>query len=328
MGGNRLSRIEQDFEALGEQVPERLFGLENPDNICYANSVLQSLYFCQDFRKYVLNQKAVPPDSLLAELRELYYTMSTQKKMTGVMNSKKLMSKVRRSNELFNNDDHHDSHEFFNWMINQLDEEIKAVNGQSWLQQLFEGKFTTATKCLCCENVTYREEVFMDLSLEVEQNSSLIASLKNYSNTEILSGQDKFLCDKCCCKQEAERKTLIKHSPNLLVCHLKRFKYSEELRRYVKLSSRVAFPSQLRLPTILPETPDKLYELFATVIHLGPGFQYGHYMSIVKSHGHWIKFDDDYIEMVDEKLIQHIFGSPKEGATMPCGYLLFYRAIN
>ena len=36
------------------------------------------------------------------------------------------------------------------------------------------------TRCLRCETVTSREEAFYDLSLEIEQNSSLTACLKNF----------------------------------------------------------------------------------------------------------------------------------------------------
>lgn len=36
------------------------------------------------------------------------------------------------------------------------------------------------TRCLQCETVTSREEVFMDLGLEIENNTSLTACLKQF----------------------------------------------------------------------------------------------------------------------------------------------------
>ena len=63
----------------------------------------------------------------------------------------------------------------------------------------------------------------------------------------------------------------IKHSPNILALHLKRFKYQEDLQKYVKLSYRVAFPFELRLFNTVDDAvnPDRLYELFAIVVHIG-----------------------------------------------------------
>lgn len=43
-----------------------------------------------------------------------------------------------------------------------------------------QGKLVNETRCLRCETVTSREEAFYDLSLEIEQNSSLTACLKNF----------------------------------------------------------------------------------------------------------------------------------------------------
>jgi Ubiquitin carboxyl-terminal hydrolase len=63
----------------------------------------------------------------------------------------------------------------------------------------------------------------------------------------------------------------IKKLPNVLALHLKRFKYQEDLKKYIKLTYRVAFPFELRLFNTVDdvEDPDRLYELFGIVVHIG-----------------------------------------------------------
>jgi len=63
----------------------------------------------------------------------------------------------------------------------------------------------------------------------------------------------------------------IKKLPNVLALHLKRFKYQEDVQKYIKLAYRVAFPFQLRLFNTVDDAPDpdRLYELFAIVVHIG-----------------------------------------------------------
>ena len=63
----------------------------------------------------------------------------------------------------------------------------------------------------------------------------------------------------------------IKKLPNILAIQLKRFKYQEDLQKYIKLAYRVAFPFELRLFNTVDDTDDadRLFELYAIVVHIG-----------------------------------------------------------
>mmetsp|Transcript_39543 Transcript_39543/g.45021 ORF Transcript_39543/g.45021 Transcript_39543/m.45021 type:complete len:400 (+) Transcript_39543:56-1255(+) len=201
----------------------------------------------------------------------------------------------------------------------------------NWVEEIFGGVLSSVTRCLCCETISQRDEPFMDLSVDVESNCSITHCLRNFSSTEVLTGNDKFFCGECGCLQEAEKRIVIKKLPQVLIVQLKRFKYNETMGRHQKLTSRVVFPFELKLTIVSSdcENPDTIYDLYAAVIHIGPGFQYGHCIAVVKSNGMWLKFDDDLIEVVDEKYLYYIFGTSREGKetnTWPCAYLLFYQA--
>lgn len=355
-------------KALGDHFPEgeRYFGLENFGNTCYCNSVLQALYFCVPFREQLLeyySNNKNPGDAeenVLTCLAELFSQITSQKKKTGVIAPKRFVQRVKKENELFRGYMHQDAHEFLNFLLNELvdimEKEFRAVNNSSdtssppekiangpnnaqangvrkeplvtWVHKNFQGILTNETKCLRCETVTARDETFLDLSLDIEQNSSITSCLKNFSSTETLNAEDKFFCDKCCSLQEAQKRMKIKKPPHILVIHLKRFKYMEQLSRYKKLSYRVVFPLELKLSNTV-ENADSEYSLFAVVVHVGSGPNHGHYVSLVKSHNHWLFFDDENVEIIDESAVQTSFGSAQEfSSNTDHGYILFYESLS
>ncbi|CAI0420222.1 unnamed protein product [Linum tenue] len=347
-------------KALGDQFPEgeRYFGLENFGNTCYCNSVLQALYFCVPFREQLLEYYASnkstgdAEENLLTCLADLFTQISSQKKKTGVIAPKRFVQRLKKQNELFRSYMHQDAHEFLNFLLNELvdilEKEAKAVKSDTETSSppentangsksalpnvtlvifLYQGILTNETRCLQCETVTARDETFFDLSLDIEQNSSITSCLKNFSSTETLNAEDKFFCDKCCSLQEAQKRMKIKKPPHILVIHLKRFKYIEQLGRYKKLSYRVVFPLELKLSNTM-EDSDIEYSLFAVVVHVGSGPNHGHYVSLVKSHNHWLFFDDENVEMIDESAVQTFFGSAQEySSNTDHGYILFYESI-
>lgn len=200
----------------------------------------------------------------------------------------------------------------------------------TWVHEIFQGILTNETRCLCCETVTARDETFLDLSIDIEQNSSLTRCLKNFSSTETLNGDDKFFCDKCCSLQEAQKRMRVKLPPRVLALHLKRFKYMEHLGRYKKLPYRVVFPHELRLCNTVDDAPgaEAEYSLFAVIVHCGSGPNHGHYVALVKSYNHWLVFDDESVESIDEASVHAYFGASQESSqNTDHGYFLFYECI-
>lgn len=325
-----------------------MYGLENFGNTCYCNSVLQALYFCTPLREKLLEYHSTVmaagvagggEENLLTCLAELFAHIAAQKKKTGVVAPKRFVQRLKKDNELFRSFMHQDAHEFLNFLLNEvcdiLQREERARTGErsgpppdTWVHDIFQGKLTNQTRCLWCETVTSREEAFLDLSLDIEQNSSVSSCLKNFSSVETLGGADKFHCDACCGLQEAQRRMLVKSAPPVLALHLKRFKFIEQLGRYKKLTHRVVFPNELKLGNMVEGAPgqDTAYHLFAVVVHIGTGPNHGHYVSVVKSHNRWLFFDDEHVDIVeDESLLQSFFGSTQEtGAQAEHGYILFY----
>ncbi|KAH1026543.1 hypothetical protein HUJ05_000197 [Dendroctonus ponderosae] len=254
--------------------------------------------------------------------------------------------------EEFDNYMQQDAHEFLNFLINHISEIILAERQQNstnnssattnnviknkgagengtttlpqnhpeptWVQEIFQGILTSETKCLNCENISSKDEDFFDLQVDIEQNTSITHCLRCFSNTETLCSDNKFKCDNCSSYQEAQKRMRVKKLPTILALHLKRFKYVEQYNRHIKVSHRVSDDAV---------NPDRLYDLVAVVIHCGSGPNRGHYISIVKSHGFWLLFDDDQVDKIESSAIEDFYGLAADTQkSSETGYILFYQS--
>ncbi|KAK9462466.1 uncharacterized protein V1516DRAFT_670345 [Lipomyces oligophaga] len=280
-------------------------------------------------------------ESLFTTLKDIFEAMVENRSRIGVVSPSKLIEVLKRNNELFRSSMHQDAHEFFNFLLNEVVDNVerhdrslknvqngKYVNNTTWVHELFEGLLTSETKCLTCENISRRDEVFLDLSIDLEQHSSVTSCLRQFSASEILCESNKFHCDCCGGLQEAEKRMKIKKLPRILALHLKRFKFTEDMQRNVKLFHTVVYPYHLRLfnTTDDVEDPDRLYELYSVIVHIGGGPYHGHYVSIVKTeHAGWVLYDDELVERVDDEYVTNFFG---DMPGLACAYILFYQQIS
>ena len=61
---------------------------------------------------------------LINEIQEFFKSIMNSKGNRGVINHKRFIARIRAGKGEFNNDDHHDSHEFVSWLIDEINMNI------------------------------------------------------------------------------------------------------------------------------------------------------------------------------------------------------------
>lgn len=283
---------------------------------------------------HLLNESKV--SNLYNSLKDIFECITENHSLTGVVSPISFVETLKRENLLFNTTMHQDAHEFLNFLLNELSEYIQkdidsiqdpAKKYDNFINGLFQGTLTYRIKCLTCDNVTSRDEPFLDFPIEVQddEETDIQALLRSYQQREMLSGSNKFYCDECCGLQEAERKVGLKQLPHTLALHLKRFKYSEEQNCNIKLFNKIHYPLKLDVCSSFCSSVSKKYELTGIVVHMGGGPQHGHYVSLCKNDNFgWLLFDDETVEAVHESTVSKFIGD-RDSLTTP--YVLFYKEI-
>ncbi|XP_044105425.1 ubiquitin carboxyl-terminal hydrolase 12-like isoform X5 [Neovison vison] len=89
---------------------------------------------------------------------------------------------------------------------NMNNENNNSTPDPTWVHEIFQGTLTNETRCLICETISSKDEDFLDLSVDVEQNTSITHCLRGFSNTETLCSEYKYYCEECRSKQEAHKR--------------------------------------------------------------------------------------------------------------------------
>ncbi|CAM4762468.1 unnamed protein product [Rotaria magnacalcarata] len=157
----------------------------------------------------------------------------------------------------------------------------------SILSKTFEIDIDRATRCSTCSSIRYRSERQKIIDCPVPKNSGkLVDCLNNYFEEENLTGDNAYDCDTCQVKQNGYTKMEIGSTPPVLLISLKRFKSNGD----GKLHSEIEYEELLHLDEWLSKNclnnisdKQKIYQLFAVVIHTGNNMSNGHYMCYVKN---------------------------------------------
>ena len=324
--GNHLPCFGWEFEEDDYTMP--IHGLVNIGNTCYLNATTQALYACEGFRNFVAGRPG-----LASEFDSFFRTLSdTPIAKQRIINPKTFFSNIQKtlaandkandekiakkakeegktitkvghfSAEMKNQSLQHDAGEFLIHILNLMETESKSVSEESVAEfdSTFKVKTEDITKCQGCEKASPKELLQNYLSVYLTGNS-LEECLKNMTEEEVLSDDNRWNCETEGCSGNTIRQFRITEWPNILIVQLNRF-----LAADIKNTAKVKYPSETTFG-------GQNYSLASVILHIGATIQSGHFIASVRhSDGKWYIADDYKIT------------GPMEFKAMDNAYILIY----
>jgi len=339
---------------------------------CYMNSILHILQHIPLFVEYIYNfefekvllNKINNSDTLINEyiiyeLHRLFKKSIDNNNLTITPTTFKNL--IGLKNDMWNEYNHQDSQEFFNFLIYQIKEEVglktpyinkknyeqnKTINESinniiatnalttylspdySELTDLFNGLYENTCMCICCKSKNIKFEPFLTLAIDIDKTDSqtdIYKCLDNLCSEQQLDNDNKLICGFCGLSNKAYKKTLLWKTPKILVIHIKRFEITTQ-----KITTNVIYPiKNLDISNYInSKSPFKLdckYDLIGINLHEGLGcsknINAGHYTSIVKN-----RINNNWYFYNDSN--EPILICDKEDLQSNDAYLLFYYRHN
>lgn len=200
---------------------------------------------------------------------------------------------------------------------------MKTVYSKEYseIMDLFYGITISHIDSLKGETYATNPEFFFILDLPIPShiknpNPTLIDCFDEYSNPEVLDGENSWFNETTKQKESVKKYTTFWNFPKILVVSLKRFtKFGHNKRQEL-----VSFPIEgLNLTKYCEgyKNNKNVYELFGVGNHFGGSGCGGHYTCFVKnSKNEWLHFNDTTVNTIDESQI-----------ITNNAYCLFYRQI-
>jgi ubiquitin carboxyl-terminal hydrolase 7 len=305
-------------------------GLINQGATCYMNSLLQSLFFTNAYRKATFcipTDKDDATNSIALALQRLFYNLQYSPHAVGTSELTKSFGWTEADSFL-----QHDVQELCVILQDMLEKKMKGTPAEGSIAKLFQGKMKSYIKCINVEFESAREEPFADIQLPVKGLSNLEQSFRDYTTEEVMDGDNKYHAEGHGL-QDAKKGIIFKSFPPVLHLQLKRFIYDFDQDMTVKVNDYFEYPDRVDLSPFLSEDAEQgdwHYRLHGVLIHGGQGHN-GHYYAFIKpkKDGDWFRFDDDTVVPASpQQVFNEHFGNPVDSNyrnTFNAYYLVYIR---
>lgn len=281
-----------------------LAGLKNIGNTCYMNAALQIFMRFEELI-LLINNGNFNTDTLINA--QSFIKEYIQNKVIVPRNIK---NSVAKKHKKFRGSTQEDSHEFLFEFIDMLDDELKKTfktsNQLSIEENIIDKLFNINVKTILKSQETTEKSItshpnrFLFFSLTNNPND-LNECLKEYFNTEILDGDNKWLPEgKNKQKQTAIKASYITSYPKYLIVVFKRYSY--DTGRPKKLNNNVKV-THIWKNEVFPD--NTYYELIGTINQSG-SLNGGHYTACIKLINKWFYCDDPHVSLISDDKVENI----------------------
>ena len=329
---------------------EKFVGLKNLGCTCYMNSLFQILFLIPSFRESILNTESkIEEKNVLFQLKIVFNSLKfIDSKFFSPIDFTKNFD-----NEELNVREQKDIDEFFNLLIDKLENNLQGTKNENLIKYFFQGRII--------DNLTFQEDCshnrkneisFYSIQLQIKNKKDLFESLDSFIDGELMKDENAIFCQQCNKKIPAIKHQSFKILPRVLIFVLKRFEFNYNTMTKIKINDYYEFPFEFDMTNYTfdylnnKDNYDKnknnnLYKLKGVVVHSGNS-EGGHYYSFIYDNDskEWFEFNDITVKKFNiQNFKKEIFGGFEEIVNFKTkkkekvvlnrnAYLLFYEKVD
>jgi len=263
-------------------------GLTNFGNTCFYNATLQSIFRCS---KLISRLKSTESKNKLLRYLKITIEDYYYKPEVSEIGPSLLLRSYREMNENYVHGTQDCARECLTYFLDNFNEASKLENIN--ISELFDCNLKSEITCLECNTVSESNANEKVIVLPVKNENTYESAINTFLGDEKLTNENMYYCEKCKKKVIANKKLIIKKTPEYLFIALKRFEF-EYIKEFNKIKSS-KINSDILMPniTIINNIG---YQLKGCIYHMG-NLNGGHYIYYHKFDDKWHVFDDSNISI-------------------------------